>query len=492
MNEGRKSKFLGGVVSMGASALLTIALSFITVIIVARIIPEEEYGVYFLLLAIVYLLDVIGGFGLQLSAAKFIASALDRAEQEIIVNNLLTFCLATVSIVSVLSLVGKSLLLSIFPSDALSDLFLYIPIIYFVQAIDRLLSYVMQGFQMYKPMSIIAALTGVINFVLIILFVGLFRMGLQGLLLATTLSFVVSALARYQAVPTQKRLAFDPKLIRQIIRFGLPLQSNSVLTFISQRLDVLILGAFLSPAHVAYLGVAGKIPQSFQKLYESLYSVYFPHMTDLFARGQKAQAEEVLHRFLRLTSLFTLTTALVAVLFQHEIITLIFSERYAASAPAFGLLMVILTMSVAGTILDTTLIAAGNPNYVPFISLADTIPSMIANLILIPPLGFMGAVIAKMIANLTSNPLCIWALNREGIAVRSSAYFKPAAIALVCVLLYLLPGGSTLLHKLLTLALFFGLGMLFSVIAAADVADVMTLWQQAKRKLTYKFRPDTR
>ena len=136
-----------------------------------------------------------------------------------------------------------------------------------------------------------------------------------------------------------KRPRWDRALLRRLIRFGLPLQGNEMLTFVSPRLAVLILGAMASPAAVAYLGVATKMPQNFQRLFESLYAVYYPYMAGLFGRGEQAEAERSLNRFLRLATFVTAGSALATVLFQREIVRLVFSEKYLDSAPALGLLI---------------------------------------------------------------------------------------------------------------------------------------------------------
>jgi O-antigen/teichoic acid export membrane protein len=253
----------------------------------------------------------------------------------------------------------------------------------------------------------------------------------------------------------------------------LPLQGNDILTYISDKLDILIVGAFLRPTAVGYLGIAKKIPENLQRVSNSLHTVYFPHMCNLFSEGQKSKAEEVMNRFLRLTSFIAAFGALIVVLFQRDIITLVFSEKYIPSAPAFGLLMVIFILIVASTILDYTLVAAGHPDYLPIISLADTGPSLLANLVLIPIFGFMGAVYAKLIANILTNPVSVWALLREKIGVRLSTYLKPIFLLLICLAVYFGLGWDTVVVKGFLIVLFVVLSAFFSLVTKRDISGLL-------------------
>jgi O-antigen/teichoic acid export membrane protein len=467
-----ESRMLWNIMSMWWSTLLTLALSFISISISARALTEDEFGVYFLLLTLVFLLQVLSSLGIRPAAAQFIASTPDQETQQRIVSSVLTFAGLGLVLVSVLAVVARRLLLGLFPSDLLASLFVYVPVLYCIQTADLLLDSIMQGFQLYRKMALVRVVSSAINFGLVILFLAVFGWGLKGLLVVTGIAQGAGALLRLRMLPVKLAPRFDGALLRKLVRFGLPLQGNDVLTFISQRLDVIILGAMVSPASVAYLGVAAKIPQNFQRLFESLYAVYYPHMAWLFGQGQQARAEAIQARFLRLTAFVTMGCALVMVLFQREIITLVFSEKYLPSAPAMALLMVIFTLSVASTILDNTLIAAGHPDYLPLISLADTVPSVVSNLLLIPPFGFMGAVWAKLIANISTNPVSVWCLRREKIGVHMRDYLKPFGLMLVCMGLYFASGSESWMLRGALVALFAGLCVAFSVITSGDVVSM--------------------
>jgi O-antigen/teichoic acid export membrane protein len=469
----RGPRVIRGVMSMGASTVLSMMFGFLSVTVTARVIPEEQFGVYFLLLAIVYLFQVLGNFGLGLSAAKFVASASSDRERQMIVNTLLAFRLLTVLAISLLAIVSKPLFLLFFPSELLLSLFIYVPVLFFVQLTEGTLSHIMQGFHLYKRMAFVQTLTGVLNFGLVLLFLLVLNLDVHGLILASILSLSAAALLRYRMIPTPKALAFDRDLIRRILRFGLPLQGNEVLSFIIRRVDVLILGALMSPAHIAYLEVAFKIPNYFERLYQALHSVYFPHMAELFAQSRRAEAEDVLNSFLRLAAFATMFCALAFALFQREVIVLLFSDKYLPSAPALGVLMIVVAIAVTSMILDDGLISVGRPAYLLIINLVMAVTSVLANVSMIPLFGFMGAVYARLAADIVTNPVSVWCLRREKIGVRVSEYLKPALFLVICLAIYLGLGWDTIVLRVLLISLFVVLCVAFSVVTSGDMLALL-------------------
>lgn len=475
------SGLIDSLLSLGGSTLASIILGFLSVGICARLVPEEPMGLYLLILAVVYFLSVFGDVGFQSSIVRFLANAIEPEDRQRIFENVLSVVLVSLLAVVLLTLLVRPLLLFLF-SDQIATVFGFVPVLYYVQTLDQTLAGIMQGLKQYGRMAIVQWASSGLNLGLIVVFLAILRAGLEGLLLATLLTSAGVVLLRVALIPLPKRLRFDWPLTREMIRFGLPLQANNILTFISQRLDMLLLGALATPTTVAYLGMASKIPQNLQRLYQAIYAVFFPHMTALYARQQEARAAATLNRFLRLSTLMTTGSALLALFFQDEIMLLIFSERYLPSAPGFGLLMVVLCLSVMTNLLDHTLIAAGHPGYLPLISLADTVPSVIANLLLVPTFGFMGAVSARLIANIMTSPVSIWGVKRERIGVQMSLFFKPMIFMAVCYGLVAVVGPHSIVVRGAGIGLFLVLCAAFGVVTAEDVSlGISKVWMRWHR-----------
>lgn len=480
-----RNRVIKGLFSIGTSSVISMVLGFAGVTIRARVIPEEEFGVYFLLVAIAYLLQIIADFGLRLSAAKFVAGATDADERQSLVSNLLAFRMISIVVLSLLAFAAKPLFLALYPSELLAPLFIFAPVMFATELGDQTLTSIMQGFHLVNRMAIIQIIAAVLNLGLTLLFIlPPLSLGVQGFIMAATISLLISIIMRLWMIPARKRLALDRGIVRQIVTFGLPLQGNDMLTFTFEKMDVLILGMLMGPEQIAYLEMAAKIPGYFRRLYYSLNSaVYFPNMSELFAQGRQEGAEHVMNNFLRMVAFISTLFALVSVLFGREIVTLVFSERYLPSALALGLLMIELAISMASTILGIGLVAANHPAYLLLINLVTAVVSISVNLWLIPIVGFMGAVMARLISTTLANPVSVGCLYREKIRVRVMEYIKPVLFLAICVGLYLGLGWTSWPLKSLLLVLFIGLSSAFSVVGTKDVSAVLKTFRFPARQV---------
>lgn len=470
----KQARVVRGIVLAGAGTLPNMVFGFLSMTLAARIISEQALGIYFLLLTIVYLLEIVGNMGLRLSAAKFIASAPDDAERARITNNLLTFRLVTILLVCAGAMLMRPVFLHFFGSGLLSTVFMYAPLLFAAQLTEGTLSYMMQGFHLYERMALVQAFQGVLNFVLVALLVIGLHLDIAGLLLASTIALTVSSVIRLHMIPTPKALAWDWDQVRAILRFGAPLQGNDVMTFIFQRIDVLILGAYMSPTHIAYLEVANKIPTYFQRLSQAIQSVYFPHLADLFARGRRTEAEHILDNALRLSSFGTMFAALVTLLFHREIIVLLFSEKYLPSGWPLGVLMAVFGISMASQLIDSTLISGGHPGYILVINAVTTVVTIVASLTMVPRWGVTGAVLSRLLANLFTHPVAVWCLYREGIKVRVARYIKPAILLVLALLIARLAHADGLIARASIVVAFVAISLALSIIRVQDVAGILS------------------
>jgi O-antigen/teichoic acid export membrane protein len=192
-------------------------------------------------------------------------------------------------------------------------------------------------------------------------------------------------------------------------------------------------------------------------------------MAALLAEGKRRQATWMLDHSLRLCSFAGAVGALGAVVFSREIITLLFSEKYAASSMAFALLMLAFHMTFLLSLAGYTLVAAGFPAR----SLGqDTIHvafAVVGDLLLIPRLGFVGPAFAAVISSYVANPVSIWLLRRSDIRVTVAHYAKQTVLLWLCAALFwwTQPGGVT--YKLAIIVLFLVLNAALATISIEDV-----------------------
>jgi len=293
-------------------------------------------------------------------------------------------------------------------------------------------------------------------------------MDVLGLIYAFLFSFAAAVLFQYLVIPVKKQLNFSPTLFKAMFKFGFPLGLNDILHFIHSRIDRLMIGAMMHPVGVAYYEIASKIPNNSHTLFISFHDVFYPNISELYAKKRSKEAEEFINNSLRLVSFVIIFAALIATLFQKEIVRLLFSDRYIESAPALSLLMICLSVTAVGNILGISLVALGQSDKPVKITSVDTVSNVVGNLIMIPIFGFMGAVYATLISRSATIPFYIWFLKKAGVKVEFSQYLKPILAFGALGIIFLLIKPESVIIKLSLLVLFLVICMFLSIIKKKD------------------------
>jgi O-antigen/teichoic acid export membrane protein len=469
MDKDFQMRFIKGVSYTGIGTFLQIFFGFIGFMVIARGVSKEQLGVFVLVQLIAAIFSIVDSFALtNMSVTKFIASGKDDQRKEAantaICCKFLIYC-----VISIIILFCRPLFYYIFKSEELSRLILYIPFFFVLSSLDSFLLSILQGFHLYKKMAVAQVINSLIRLLLIIVSLFVWRLGILGVIYAFLLSYAASITYSYFSVPVTKHIFFNKELYAKMFKFGLPLGINNLLNFIFTKVDRLMIGAMINPTSVAYYETASKIPDNSSRMYESFSSVFFPHMSELFGQERKKEAERFLNICLRLVSFVTIFAALVTVLFQKEIVRLLFSERYLESAPAFALLMVTLNIALVGNIMGTTLVAAGHSDKPAKINIIMTVVNISGNLIMIPIFGFMGAVYATLISGAATNPFIVWFLRRIGIKVDILEYLKSWLVFLIFTAFFVIIGIKALMSKCLLLVIFLVVCLALSIIKKKDL-----------------------
>jgi O-antigen/teichoic acid export membrane protein len=464
----RRSVFRQGVLFNGGGSLLNIIFLFLETMVAVRLLSPESYGIYVLLIVVVNFLVMAVDCGCKTAVTKFIASS-DHSEQVALAHSTLIFRLTVLAVISVLIWLARDLLRFLDPSGELAYYAAYIPVMVAVASLDELLLAALQGFQLFQPMAIAQIGRSLLRLCLSAVFLVVLRLGVMALVFSWVISFAVSAVYQYVVLPIPKRILWQRSLLGQMLRFGFPLQLNRLLWFMSSRVDVLLLGAFVGPTGVAFYSIAATIPSALIRLAQSYGAVFFPTMTALLAEGKRRQATWMLDHSLRLCSFAGALVALGAVVFSREIITLLFSEKYAASSMAFALLMMAFHMTFLVSLTGYTLTAAGFPRRSLIQDTVNAGLGVVGDLLLIPRLGFVGAALANMISSYAANPVSVWLLRRSSIRVTVAHYAKQVVLLWLCAALFWWTQPGAFTYKLAIIVLFVVLNVALVTISIEDL-----------------------
>ena len=482
MNNNLRTRFIKGVTLTGLGTFLQIALGFFGLIVAIRILPKEEFGIFVLIQVIALFFAMLSSLALEnISVTKLITSVNNEKKPEV-TNTAILYKICIMALISLVILLCRPLIYSIFKSAELILLAPYIVIFFVLSSLNELHLSILQGFHQYDKMALAQIINGLTKLLLIIVLLILFKTGLRGLISAFLLSFTASILFQYFSIPIRKRFNFNKKVIKEIFLFGLPLGFNSMLTFMFTKIDRFMIGAMMSPIGVAYYEVASKIPDSSTRMFEAFKSVFFPNMAELFAKGRPKEAEKLLSNSIRMISFITIFSAFIIALFSKDIVRILFSERYMASAPALSFLMLSLSIMLTGNILGTSLVALGQSDKPVKINSITTLANIIGNLIMIPRFGIMGAVYATMLSACVAIPINVWFLKKSGTRVDISKFFMGILGYSVFGILILLIKPEILVVKFALIILFVAFCFSLSIVTVKDIRGIFEIIKSHKRK----------
>jgi O-antigen/teichoic acid export membrane protein len=479
------SQFFSGTLSIGAARASTIALGLVSMIIAVRNLSVDDYGAYVLLIVILTFLTEFTSFGMTLSIPKYLASSQDQDYKQVLQATVLYFRLFVAAVVGVLIFLSRPLLLGWLGASPLLDLLAYLPLLFGLSSLSHLFNAILRGRFDFAWMGGIEFVTDVVELLALALAILVFHMGVAGLIYAKIISTGLYVIMGYWRSRFHHTGEMNLPVLKELLRFGFPLQMQYLLDFSFNRMDTMIVGSFLGTSGIAYYEIARKIPDSLMQTYPVFISVYFPISANLYAGHGKEKTERLMNTSLRILAFLIVLGALVSVVFGRDIIRLLFSETYLPSYTAFVILMVGLVLKVTENTLGYSLVAIGDSDKPLIVNAARSVISLVGNVILLPLAGFVSAALVSVGSNLIAIPLDVFFLMRRKLRPNFMEVFKPLVVLAVFSLLFFVFGASSLLLKWMLLFLYLPACLLWSIVTRRDFSIVL---KEAQRVVARIFK----
>lgn len=455
------SNLIKGLASTSFGSVATIGFHFLSILLMTRYVPKDVLGMFFLALAVVQVLKIVGGFGLDLTLAKSV-SGVDRHLQQDTVASTLAIRLVSVISVGLIFYAAGRFLLPVFDTR-LNDCIVIMILLFVLTSYRDLFLSLMQGVQQFKGYAVVEILSAVTRVILLLVFHG--RLSLRGLLyieiFAQAIEVVLQLFMTRTLLLGLSHNNLNRESVQRIFRFSTPLYLNNLLYVVHDRGSVFLIGAFLNPVSVAAFEVARKIPDGFQRLFDSFIVVYFPSLSSLFAKNNHDDAKRIMNSSLILLSVGILFLVLVAFLFANQIVLVLFSKEYLEVSLAFVLLMLNFWLRSISNILGYSLVSAGDSSAPIKANIIAVAVNIVSSLILIQIFGYVGAVYSLLLMNITTQIIYELFLRRARLVPHLLEYLKPFFLLAVTIGIYWLFGTDSNLLKVLLAGLYIGTCWIF-------------------------------
>jgi O-antigen/teichoic acid export membrane protein len=224
----------------------------------------------------------------------------------------------------------------------------------------------------------------------IVLVVG-FEEGARGLLIGSYASGAAFVLGLIVLQRRRLSLRFDPLLLRRLLRFGLPTMPAEASLYLLNFVDRIIIVRTLGLREAGLYSLAVKFAQAVNVLVRGFQLAWPPLAYSIRDDGEARRA------YATIVTLFVAGCAFVVTgmwLFSRWIVRALAAPRFFDSYEAIGLISTAVTLYALYMVLVVILGRTGRTEFNFPATFAALVANVALNLILVPPLGIVGAGLA--------------------------------------------------------------------------------------------------
>lgn len=374
-------------------------------IMVARYVTQGEYGIYSLALVLLNVFVTVSILGLATGSTRQIAFYRGRGDKSkvrgVVLSSLQIAVISSIFFSLALFFASDLISIKLFHSPELSA-----PLKVFCIAIPffvliHILTTIFRGFDRAEPNVYFQQISRNALFPLLLLIVILLGLQFTGVVYAfaasvvlTFIAFAVYAIKKPPLVLRGEKSASASPIGKELLLFSLPLLAVGVLNLAVMWIDTLMLGYFMVAADIGLYNSALPLVRLLGIVMGTATFLYFPLMSQLYAKNQRDEMKRCYTAVTKWIFMATLPIFLIFVLFPEATLNILFGSRYIGATSALQILSLGFFIHAILGPSAITLVAMGDTRFVAWSLLIALIGNIALNIILIPPLGIVGAAIA--------------------------------------------------------------------------------------------------
>jgi O-antigen/teichoic acid export membrane protein len=423
----------GGIVFAGR--LFAWGSRFVLAVLLARLLGVEQYGLYNIALTVATLGAAFAIIGLDSAMIRYVAVFNGRSDAPGLRGSLQVGlglpALVGIVVGLITVLVAGPIATDLFHEPALAPLLRIVGLLVPAMVLNALLAATLQGLQKIGFAVLAEQFTQpTVRFAILVVF-ALFGMTAETAIVASTLStLMVTGLLFYflhRQVPLGQMAQPAERRPGTLLRYSLPVYFSNIINTFSGNLQTLLLGTMSSIASAGIFAVASQINLVGTIFHSAVVQASMPIFAELHDQGDRTRLAHLYQTTSKWTFSLNLPFFLMALLFPQALLA-IFGPDFTEGTSALVILawgaIVNASTGTSGAVLDMT----GHTSVKVVNSTLSVGLAIGINLLLIPPLGVVGAAIAAVcsisLVNLLRVGEVLWLV---GIGPYNTGFGKPLA-----------------------------------------------------------------
>ncbi|MCS0654819.1 oligosaccharide flippase family protein [Cytobacillus firmus] len=350
------------------SVYITISNS-LGLIIKSRFLSPEQFGGLSILMLFIGFFQVFSDMGISQAIIKK-----ERVVDEEI-STLFYFNIIISAIFGAILFFSAHILATIFNYEIITELLQLASMIILIKGPSILLKAILEKELLFKTIVVVDIISDLVLQISTLVFL-INGLGLLSIVYAYILANIVSTVIYICFVLIKLKvkitLTIKPKLLSPFMKFGIYVTGQSVLSYVSSRIDIIIIGMILSPEILGiYFFGKNLLEKIHQLITTSFKKVLFPTFSKLASnQGLLTQTYYKLCKYISLVAFPVFTGAALT---AHLFVPLIFGEQWKSSVVVVQVFSVFLILKLITDKLTISLLyAKDKPNYVFFTNLFTT------------------------------------------------------------------------------------------------------------------------
>ncbi len=325
-----KQKATSGVIWTSIQKYSTIAINFISSIILARLLTPYDYGCIGMLTIFMVLAEsfIDGGFGSALIQKK-------RPTQTDY-STIFFWNLGMAVLLYTILFISAPAIARFYNIPILCSVLRVQGFILFVYAFNIVQRNQLQKQLRFKPLSVVTIVSSVISLTVAII-MAYHGYGVWSLVSLNILLAVIPALFFWFYVKWRPVFSFSWKSFKELFDFGLYMFLTNLLNNFSSHFQGLLIGKFYNPTIMGYYSKAGRTEYMASNSISSIIQqVAYPLYAEV--QDDKKKLASIIRRMSITLSYFTFPLMFVLILCAKPLFIFLYSDRWLASVPYFQIL----------------------------------------------------------------------------------------------------------------------------------------------------------
>lgn len=374
----------------------------------ARLLSPEDFGMINIGLSILILAGTLSYLGYAQGISRFTAYYAGSNQNEKIKPGLVSINLVTIflSLICSFSVYYFSNIIAVrcFHDIKLEPILKIFSIGILFFSIAQVLNGSLRGLKKIHLLIITDnILWRVLPLIVFLLLFFLFGLRLEGAAWAyvsgtITMSIVAGYFVFRETASLPGRMIFSKTCFKEITKFSLPLSLANIMNQLRGKMDIFLIGFFLSSGKVGIFTVALTLASMLNIFLSSVVMIFNPVASELYGKGDIDNLSKIFSMSLKWLFILVFPVMLFLVFFSESSITIIFGQNYKGAAPLLAILAICYFLKSAVGPTGATLLATGRSNTVFVINMISLGISLLLCLTLIPVFGLIGGAFATGIA----------------------------------------------------------------------------------------------